>query len=371
MAINFPNDPALDQIYTQGSAKWKWNGFAWDVLPEGSPSFENVTADSVSTGALTVSGTSNVADINVTGTITGVALNDISDVTSVTPQDGAKLTWHETTQDWRPLIDVTTGFNGGTITNPLVINNNNATTGADSGALRVTGGVGIGDDLYVDDNVTVNGTLFSTDLQVRSSGELKLYNPSNNRYVGFSAPDNISTDRVYTLPGSDGASGQFLRTNGSGTLTWASVTSPSGGTPPGGVDTYVQFNDALEFGGDAGFTYDYNTQTATLGNLSVGTTNVTGNTNSDSVSNGALVVTGGVGIGANITVGGLARFTDATQSTSTTTGAIIVTGGIGIGGDVNVGNNVTASSAPTQSDHLTNKEYVDATAVAFAVAFGA
>ncbi len=64
--------------------------------------------------------------------------------------------------------------------------------------------------------------------------------------------------------------------------------------------------------------------------------------NSTSVSNGALVVAGGVGIGKNLNVGGAANFggstsfagpvtiTDITPSTSCTTGALIVAGGAGI-----------------------------------------
>lgn len=40
-------------------------------------------------------------------------------------------------------------------------------------------------------------------------------------YVGFKAPDNLSAALLWTLPGVDGASGQFLQTNGAGTLTWA------------------------------------------------------------------------------------------------------------------------------------------------------
>jgi len=71
--------------------------------------------------------------------------------------------------------------------------------------------------------------------------------------------------------------------------------------------------------------------------------------NSTLITNGALVVSGGVGIGLNLNVGGDARFegdveingplalTDATSSTSPTTGALTVVGGTGIGENLNVG----------------------------------
>ena len=31
MAINFPINPTVGQIYTQGSRSWEWNGSAWDA----------------------------------------------------------------------------------------------------------------------------------------------------------------------------------------------------------------------------------------------------------------------------------------------------------------------------------------------------
>jgi hypothetical protein len=70
---------------------------------------------------------------------------------------------------------------------------------------------------------------------------------------------------------------------------------------------------------------------------------------STTASTGALVVTGGVGIGSTLTVGGISnhlgasnfsgitKVLSATASTSTTNGALVVTGGTGIGGNLNVG----------------------------------
>lgn len=44
-----------------------------------------------------------------------------------------------------------------------------------------------------------------------------------------------------------------------------------GATSPGGIDTYVQFNDGgSTFGGDAGLTYNKTTDTLTIGNISIG-----------------------------------------------------------------------------------------------------
>jgi hypothetical protein len=43
---------------------------------------------------------------------------------------------------------------------------------------------------------------------------------NGSSYVGFKAPTDITTSRIYTLPTADGTSGQVLQTNGSGTLSW-------------------------------------------------------------------------------------------------------------------------------------------------------
>jgi len=73
-----------------------------------------------------------------------------------------------------------------------------------------------------------------------------------------------------------------------------------GTTSPGGSDTYVQFNDAGSFGGDAGFKYNKTTDTVTVGNLVV-----TG-TNTAIVSSGAFEVKGGSGaVVGSITTGGV------------------------------------------------------------------
>jgi hypothetical protein len=35
MAINFPNAPTLNQVYTYNNQTWKWNSYAWDLTSSG------------------------------------------------------------------------------------------------------------------------------------------------------------------------------------------------------------------------------------------------------------------------------------------------------------------------------------------------
>lgn len=52
-----------------------------------------------------------------------------------------------------------------------------------------------------------------------------------------------------------GSTGQYLQTDGAGNLSWAAGGGGGNGSP-GGITTQVQFNDAGEFAGNTGFTFN-------------------------------------------------------------------------------------------------------------------
>jgi hypothetical protein len=89
----------------------------------------------------------------------------------------------------------------------------------------------------IDESMTVNAGGLTTAQQsallvkpygtaANETGELRFEERTGGNYVALRAPDVVAADLVYTLPGADGAPGQFLSTNGSGMLAW---TSPAGG----------------------------------------------------------------------------------------------------------------------------------------------
>ena len=87
----------------------------------------------------------------------------------------------------------------------------------------------------------------------------------------LSANGAVTFNNAFTFPTADGTNGQALVTNGSGTVSWGSVSAS-----PAGSDTQVQFNDGGSFGGDAGLTYNKTTDTLTLaGDLAVNGGDVT------------------------------------------------------------------------------------------------
>ena len=83
----------------------------------------------------------------------------------------------------------------------------------------------------------------SNSLQVRSANSLLLYNSGNTFYTGLKS--NAAANVTYTLPTTDGSSGQFLQTNGSGTLSWATATGSGGTGSTAGVGQGGQYEMAF------------------------------------------------------------------------------------------------------------------------------
>ena len=70
------------------------------------------------------------------------------------------------------------------------------------------------------------------------SGDLRLKDADGSHYVGFASPSTVSTNKVWTLPAADGSASQYLQTNGSGVLAWATVSV--------GGATAIRFNDNVK-----------------------------------------------------------------------------------------------------------------------------
>ena len=184
---------------------------------------------------------------------------------------------------------ISNGTGAPSFKNTLTLTGSTVATNTTTGALVVAGGVGIGGDLYV------GGSLSAANV------------------VG------TSTNAVTATNVAAGTAGQLV------TQTAPGIT---GFTGPGNSE------DILVSRGSSGPVFQ---NTLTLG----------GSTPSNSTSTGALKVTGGVGIGQNLNVGGtinaagVASFTNTTESSSSSTGGVVVTGGLGVGKNLNVGGDFT------------------------------
>ena len=94
----------------------------------------------------------------------------------------------------------------------------------------------------VNDYITSPLTISPTGVITVDGGEVRLkelYGQGNN-YVGFKAPDHVTTSISWTLPAADGTSGQVMATDGDGTLSFSSV----------GVEIGDMLKSTYDVGGD-------------------------------------------------------------------------------------------------------------------------
>jgi hypothetical protein len=84
---------------------------------------------------------------------------------------------------------------------------------------------------------------FLTDIELGAQRELRFEDADSSAYVGFKSPATVTTNLVWTLPATDGTTGQALTTNGSAVLSWATA---------GGGSVTIGTNAADVLSADAG-----------------------------------------------------------------------------------------------------------------------
>ena len=139
--------------------------------------------------------------------------------------------------------------------------------------------------------------------------DVRLNDGDGSHYVGFQAPTTVSTNKIWTLPAADGSANQYLKTDGSGTLSWGSdsTSDPSKMPLAGGT-----FTGDVTFTGDASNGLWDKSASAFVANL---TGNVTGN-----ASGSAATVTGA----AQSAITSVGTLTGLTVSGAVSTGDLTV-----------------------------------------------
>ena len=212
----------------------------------------------------------------------------------------------------------------GTWTSPSLINFTNTTeaTATNTSSVNFAGGIAVAKRLFI-----------GGDIVYQSTGKIvtNTVDESDNGMIGISGGGDAQPTR-----------GAFIQLFGQ-----------QHGTNPGQLilgSTTITGSIILQSAG-------VNRMTVNL----AGDVSVLNNTASNSTSTGALIVTGGVGVGgrvsaSNMTTGtltasGATTLTAGTASTTTATGTLIVTGGIGVSGQVTANalssTTLTASGATT------------------------
>jgi hypothetical protein len=146
-------------------------------------------------------------------------------------------------------------------------------------------------------NKTLTSPNIGTSIELLARAEARFQDASGGQFVALEAPATVSSSFVLTLPAADGSAGQFLKTDGSGALSFDTVSSAA---------------DDL-----------------TAGDAAINLTTTSGNITIDAQANDSDIIFKGTDGGADTTfltidgsAAGAAAFNDAVTATSfTSTGA--------------------------------------------------
>jgi len=105
--------------------------------------------------------------------------------------------------------------------------------------------------LIADSNLAIDQIIVGNSATV--GGTVKLNEGTNNgtNFIGLKAPNAVTTTTTFTLPDGDGTAGQFLKTDGSGNLDFATVNQFIDLAGDTGTDTY-NTAETLTFAGGSG-----------------------------------------------------------------------------------------------------------------------
>jgi hypothetical protein len=95
---------------------------------------------------------------------------------------------------------------------------------------------------------SANLTWDGTNVQLGATGALRFADTDSSNYIGLKAPGTVAANVTFTLPDADGTSGQFLKTDGSGALSWS---TPTGGGDVVGPSSAID-NMIVVFDGTSG-----------------------------------------------------------------------------------------------------------------------
>ena len=105
-------------------------------------------------------------------------------------------------------------------------------------------------DQYLNDGIIEYQTVANTwgffnDLIMNSTRTVRFGDADTSNYVAFRASDTVSSNVTWVLPAADGSSGQFLKTNGAGVLSWGTASGGTGDAVLAGTQTWSGTNTFL------------------------------------------------------------------------------------------------------------------------------
>jgi hypothetical protein len=233
-------------------------------------------------GNITVS---NQPNITAVGTLTNLSVSGNANVgnlhanlvtSNLIPNSNVTYNIGNNTNRWKDLyLSGNTIYLGNvtldTVGNDLSINGGNGNFSA--GNIDVIGNLTssniVANQYLTTLNANVTGTAnFSGPVVLTPTANL---NVQSN--VNFTSASNVTLGPVGNIKIAGGIPGYFLRTDGSGNLSWAAAGGGGNGTP-GGNTTEVQYNDNGTFGASANFTYNPFSYTLTIPTINTTTISI-------------------------------------------------------------------------------------------------
>jgi hypothetical protein len=92
---------------------------------------------------------------------------------------------------------------------------------------------------------STNFTFDGTNVQIGSQGDLRLGDTDNSNYVALHAPTTITSNYTLTLPATTGTANQVLQTDGSGNLSFATVSGGAAWQAVTSSTTLQQFQNKV------------------------------------------------------------------------------------------------------------------------------
>src|SRR5210317_2198500 len=176
--------------------------------------------------------------------------------------------------------------------------------------------------LIVDANLAINTLNIGN--ATTTGGEIRFNEGTNNgtNYIGLKSPNSVSASKTFTLPGTDGTSGQFLKTDGTGNLSFGTVNQFITLSDGSATDTYNTSETLLFTGGQSITTaVTDNEITFSVTALSIDTTQLT----DSGVTNAKLSTGGQLTLGSStLTLG--ATTTDISGLTSLVVDSLTING---------------------------------------------
>ena len=298
----------------------------------------NVGSTSTTTGTLVITGGAGISENLWVGGTANVAGNSTLQgtlgVTNLaTFNNGVTIAGN--TVAATEYFRITDGA-GSPVTKFLVDTANGNTT--ISGTLGVTSAATLSSSLGVTGITTLTGNLIT-----QSSSAVNIQNTTNSNVTGAIA------GTAYASLGTYGA----LKVDGGASIANGLVVGGSlkiyGQFDVDGAVSYsgnTVFKGSISVDNDGTSPYKFNVASNTGRIDTVGQIVTTNATDASSTSTGALIVTGGAGIGAQLRVAGVTTLSNATDSTALGTGALVVSaGGASINNQLRVGGAATITGA--------------------------